>query len=608
MSTEHATQDLGELDPAPLVNANAMPVDVTPRDKRRKSRQEVVAARDPSPPAQAPLERGYSSPELKELRQEEDKTIRQMVESFGIDGAFQIVVKRLEPEETRDPATGRMVKCGGHVGTTEKIIDEDWLARKYGGGKYALIIRRRNQQGSYVFAAQKTVTVAGEPNLSDLPGFVAPVPASSAAAAGGATTEPPSVVTKVLEMAAQQVAAATERADRREEPRVIANPAMDAMVSMMKEQLAQANAVVESMRREIMEMRNQPAPPQDTYKERMLDKMMDGDSARLNAVRMQFESELRTAKENAIAEEKRLRDSFERDKLYMMQSHEREINLLRSSYESQMTSLRSSHEVQLSSARLGHDSQTKLQESEIRRLERDNSELRVEVKDLRAKKEKGILEQLKDVETIKDALGVDEGGDKSTGDKILEAVTNPEAWAAVSNMWRGRQQPAAPAPVAPQLPLQPRVMAGPNGQRFVLQPNGEYAPAKRRRRVPVAAAPAATGEAPPTGADGEAVAEAAEVEEAPVPVIDPADLDQLVTFFEGAFAAGQEPEIVAQGVKGRIPGEVLTYLRDRVTELGLARGVDTFLAKVAHLPGTSPLVAQAGRNWIRKVGGALVGE
>jgi len=38
------------------------------------------------------------------------------------------------------------------------------------------------------------------------------------------------------------------------------------------------------------------------------------------------------------------------------------------------------------------------------------------------------------------------------------------------------------------------------------------------------------------------------------------------------------------------------------------RGVDGFLTDVAKLEGTSPLASQAGRNWTRKVGKALLGE
>jgi len=37
-------------------------------------------------------------------------------------------------------------------------------------------------------------------------------------------------------------------------------------------------------------------------------------------------------------------------------------------------------------------------------------------------------------------------------------------------------------------------------------------------------------------------------------------------------------------------------------------GVDGFMSKVAKLQSASPLASQAGRNWVRKVGKALVGD
>src|SRR6185295_5065878 len=107
-------------------------------------------------------------------------------------------------------------------------------------------------------------------------------------------------------------------------------------------------------------------------------------------------------------------------------------------------------------------------------------------------------------------------------------------------------------------------------------PDGSWMPAKRRRQAPAQPPVAgAAGSAPDAqaveGLEG-LIDEPVTPPEAPVPHVDPNDLAQLIAFFESAFSGGQDPEVVAQGVRPRLPGDVMTYLRDRVTEHGLAQG------------------------------------
>jgi hypothetical protein len=91
-----------------------------------------------------------------------------------------------------------------------------------------------------------------------------------------------------------------------------------------------------------------------------------------------------------------------------------------------------------------------------------------------------------------------------------------------------------------------------------------------------------------------------------LPEIDPENIQRLVGFLERAYDGKQDPEVVARSSRTAVPEEVMTWLRQNDTEQ--VSGVDLFMSKVAKLPSTSSLSTQGGRNWLRKVGKALVGE
>jgi hypothetical protein len=97
-----------------------------------------------------------------------------------------------------------------------------------------------------------------------------------------------------------------------------------------------------------------------------------------------------------------------------------------------------------------------------------------------------------------------------------------------------------------------------------------------------------------------APAQPGQVEEQPIPAIAPATVKIAVEFLESAFRNGQDPAEVATSVRSMVPTDVLTAIKQL--------GIDGFLEKVARLDSTSPLANQAGRNWTRKLGKALLGD
>jgi hypothetical protein len=336
------------------------------------------------------------------------------------------------------------------------------------------------------------------------------------------------------------------------------------MMQMMQGALEAAN-------REISELRKATLvrPPEDPFKTELLSSLMREDNARLSSVRSQFESEIRILKENAVSEQRRLEDRHERYQADAARSHDRELQ-----------NLRQSHEISLQAARASFETQVKLLDMEQRRLELANAEMRTELKDLRAKHGKGIVEQAKELQAVREALGVGEDAEESsTVDKVVGALSSPAALNFAEKVLSGRAAAQPQQPAAPALPRAPKFVTAPDGKRFRLMPSGEMIPLKPKPKVIATTLP--DGTPGPT-----------------LPVI-PAEVSAQVTdYLERAFAGNQDPVIMAQTARTHVPEEIMAVIREH--------GVDVYLSKVARLPSGSPLATQAGKNWVRKVGEALV--
>jgi hypothetical protein len=525
------------------------------------------------------------SPVLKQLRLSEDMSLKEMVDQFGTDGSFSIRISRKWPEFITD-ATGKKVQVNGYLTKVDQAIDEAWLQEHFGGGTFELLFRQKDAKGKYVKdgSFSRTYTIAGEPSLTELPRAPGYMP-SQPQQQGQGHAESPSIINKTFEIMERQLEKSESARGR---------PSEDPMVDVMREQLRETRDQNERLMQRLEALQNQvtnpPPTSEEKVKDKLLEKMMDQDSARLQAVRMQYESEIRQLKDQAIENEKRLYDRFDRDRQDMRNAHERELALLRTSHETSLMAARSSHETSIAAARASFetstmaksssfDTQKEILQAEIKRLERDNAEIRDDLKELRAKKEKTLVEQVKEIETIKDALG---GGDdeRSTAEKIVEAVTNPEALAAVGKMFgkgdpaQQTQQQQPPADNRPRVARPQVIRNKETGEKMILRPDGKAVPIKP---------------APQPG-------------QPQLPQIPEETVAMVVGYLERAYSAGTEPEIVAQSARASVPEPILMAIRD-------VGGVDAFLTKVAKLPSSSPLsMTQAGRNWVKKVGKALIGE
>lgn len=556
-----------------------------PATTTSEAKPEDAADREPRRPRPERAERGERpSPVMTAIRTDEEKSLRDWLDELGTQGAFKVQLRRDKPKTFRDPTTKKEVKVDGYLETYDHTIDEDFIKREWGGGTYYLKITRRSADGSFKFekGLHRTLEIGGDPLLDRLPvNTVEPTgPASTAP-----VSESPVVVKEMFGFLRDQM----DRTQR-PEPKGL-DPAVQMMFEQLRADAAARNAELAEARRELAAARNEK-PAGDPVKDKLLDQMMSGQSGHVEALRLRYEAELRQTKELAAAELQRARQQAEDDAKRTWDRFERMMTELRSAHERELATVRTSMEVSATATKSSSDVQGRLYESEIRRLERENGELRAELKELRAKKDKTLLEQVKDIEGIKDALGMDGEGEKTGFDKAIDLLNNPATAEFVKGVV-GTKGPAAPAPAqpaAPAVPQRPQLAKMPDGTRVWVHPNGQVTPAKKKPKVIPAA----------VNADGSTTPEIV------LPQVDEATMTTLIGYLERAFQAGQEPEIVAQSGRSMVPDEILAWIRDNHTEQ--VSGVDLFMSKVAKLPGTSPLSAQAGRNWLRKLGKALVGE
>jgi len=495
---------------------------------------------------------------IRDVRLIGDQSIKDFVESLPTDGSFKIWLYRRDPETLIDPATGRSVPCAGFLATYTQPVDEPFLLQRYGGGKYELIIKRKDERGSYVYAAARTLVIGGEPLPSALPRNQ---PSTAAAAAAPAAPENQGVVKELLGMVKDQVAKAENRLPGGD----------DTSRVIFERMLDQRTQELVDLRRELAEIRNHK-PEQDPFKDSILNKFMADDGARAQAMRIAHEAEIRAIKEGQAQHEARLHDRAERDRDQMQRSHDRELS-----------NVKASNDLALAALKQSMDMQIVLLKDEARRLEKSNDELRVEVKDLRAKKEKTLVEQAKDLREIKEALSVDDDEkDPSISGKIMDVIGNPATMEFAQGLI-SRAKGGPPAQQAVQMPrpmqhpraqVRPQIVKDPNSGQAFIQRGNQLQPVRRRG---------------PVTEDG-----------TEMPHVDPDSVRNAISVLEAAFSNGTEPELVAQSAKSMMPPELIAAIRDH--------GVDAFLAKIARIPAESPLSAQDGRNWVRKVGKALVGE
>jgi hypothetical protein len=574
--------------------AEATPDREAPDDPDDRKEAAADAEPDEKPAKGAKREKGDRlSPTMTAIRNEEERSLKDWLDGLGQVGAFKVQLRREQPKHVR--ANGRDIKTEGFLETYDHSIDEEFIQREHGGGTYAIRVTRRGPNGSFKYenGLHRTITIAGDPSLERLPSSTPQAAQAAPPAEGlGFVKETFGVLTKEIDRL-------HERSERSQPvvPKGI-DPALQVVLEQMRRDADRRDKELAEVRAELTRAHN-TKPAEDPIKDKILGSLIDGESGRIAALRLTHDSELRQIKDSAVEEQRRRDDRHDRDIASLRQGHEREIATMKAGYEREIAALRQTHEVTTATTTQSNNLQLKVLENDNKRMERELDTLRSDLKDLRGRKDKTIVETAKELEAVKDALGLD-GGDKTNFDKLLEVVSSPAAAEFVGRIvGTGKEGPApgAAQAAAAQAPTGPNrvLVQAQDGNKYWHITDGKggarLVPAKKKPKViPATVNPDGTVATP----------------EIVLPEVDPNQVAMVVSYLERAFTAHQEPEVVAQSGRTAVPEEILTWIRTHDTEQ--ASGVDLFMSKVAKLPGTSPLLSQAGKNWLRKVGKALVGD
>lgn len=551
----------GELDdaPPPLIET---PVETPPDPEPAPAPALLAVAKKPAG-APPPRPRPPESKTLSAVTSEDEKGLKEYIQSFASGrGAIRVAIVRDYPREFQ----GENVK--GTLDTVDFAIDEDEIKQRWGGGRYTLKIMSQNDHGSFVYRKSRVVEVAGDPK-----------PMRRQPDAAPASNDP----------ALGQVVGLLERTlDRTRQPAPAPPPAIDmagiaaliqSMSAPMQTQLAAMMAQAAAKDERLLEVVSRPAPVTDPLSHPVLEKIIDAKGSEIQSLRAAYESEIRQLKQSHQDDIKRVEDRHMREVDRIHAQHEREITALKSSFDMQTLVMKGSE-----------DTRKELSGAAMKAYERENEKLRDELKELRAKKEKTLVEQLKEVEVIKDLIGgKDDGEEKSTALQIMDGVLNSPLAKGLGERIGGMvaasaptPPPAAPAPAPnPQLPPPGTAFQMPNGQwvtqlqdgrlmEVVQQPDGTFAPA-----------PPAAKRRPKTAA------------EQAMPGVDPEMVKLAVAQLEQAFRNGTPPDVLAQSARAMVPEGVLHAIRKH--------GVDDFLDKMAQLDSGSPLSQTDGRIYARAV-------
>lgn len=490
---------------------------------------------------------GRANKAEQELIQEDSLSIVEYFRNLAGTSAIKMKITRLEPKLWKNKA------IAGHLETIDELLGEEEIKERHGGGKFKLQAFKQMPSGKYVHAGQRQVTVAGDPKLSGMGTIedtVTPVVTYAA------PSESDGLSRRALDLAEKQVE--QERLHRREIEKelreVSARSPLDPDLLRMLMQPLQLQVEAAGKRADSLESALRAAydkTPAPSMQDELVKKMLLDDGARVAALREQHASEIRQLREANQAEMARVEDRANRMIDQLERAHDRELN-----------SLKQAHGGSVEALKMGYEARLTADATDIRRLEREANELRVEVKELREKKDVPIEDQLIRMANLREAIMAMNGDqgeepegamDKllSMGQTVVEAVSTRMA------------QPGATMPTVAGMMGQPQAQPQPP------QPQAQTRPQQARPQQP----------------------QQTEI------VIDPNELLLAVNFMELALGNDTDPGAFASTAQTAVPANIIRGIK--------AIGVDKFLETVVKVKSDSTLQSQKGRNFLRKVLDAL---
>lgn len=537
---------------------------------------EIESGEAPSPGA-GPRRRGGArqapAPAPAPQPSREDQDIRSWLGEIGSNQDVRIQVIRKQPRVFKG------VQVEGLCDAFTELFDEQLVKERFGGGVYQLVVHKRNTKtGRMDFYTSRMLRIAGDPKLEERE----PDPTAASSSDGSA-------VGQAMETMRWLTKNSLEKAEKAERDRsngsgmdpmmlqAIVGPMQDQIRSFEQSNREMARIVAEKDAKifELVTGANR-RPEGPTFQDRMLEKMVDGESARIESLRANHETELRQLKSIHQSELDRERNRLEDEIKRMEKRHERELD-----------AARDAQRVAMDAQKVAYETRIDQLKSDVKRLEGDLAANKVELAELRAKKEKSLPEQAKEIVSMQEALqslgigGKDDDDDegKSTLERVVTRVMdNPEAIGQLLGGVRGAVTGGEPGQPTPE---QVQMMQAQQAQAVLVQ-QAQAKQLARRRAIKKAQIAKAQ--------QTQAIAETAKASGVRPP--DAGEVKLALQFMESAIQNGTTPEAFAATAKAAIPGDVLGYI-EKV-------GIDEIL-NAANLPQDSLLRTQKGRNFSRSV-------
>ncbi len=569
-----------------------------------------VVVEAPPPPAPPPAATAKRAPSpMLQLQREEEAELRSWIDALAGEAPVKVTVRRKKPMRG---ASGE--KLDGILETVDERIDEEYLRDTWGGGDYTLQIQTQQADGRYKYLKTRSVSLAGDTKMHGVTIALAGGAQQVAAVSGegdGLAGQAFTTMTNIMTAERQRADLLAKEARQNHG---FDAAAMAAMNQPLYDQLRAAQELINNLQTQMLASVNK-APPKDEFRDKLLERAIGDDSARIQTITTMYEGRIDRLKDDHASEIKRLEDK-----------HDKAIERLEDRHEAAITRMEDAHKRELASMEKSQDFASKQSDgattmrveslkSEIGRLERDLTAAMTKIATLEAKKDQSLKEKAEELLQVQEAIeglggGKDDDGDGPWYKQALDALANSEAAVNLVNRIAGgpsedQPQNGLPPGVQPGVPFQ-----GPDGQVYVADQMGQVhlvdprqlggqqrrALARGRRRAPAQqqAQPQAPQQRPGMAQGSQAPAQQQQ-QAAPVispnKVPKPKDVAIAVNFMENAIKNGTPPDKFAQTARNLVPGDILVFIQQV--------GIDNFLNRVAQ-PG-SVLASLRGRQFARAV-------
>jgi hypothetical protein len=518
----------------------------------------------------------------RQLETEDDLSVRDWLDGFAADSEIKVQITR------KKPLLGpHGEQISGSLETVEGRVDEDYIRETWGGGEFSLkVYTPRGPAGSFKYFRGRTIKLAGPPKMHG-----APLMGNNTAQV--VAHEEDTLATRAFETMERNAERAQQRADRMEQ---MGNRSsgldVDALRTLNQPfvaQMQQAQQTIAHLQSQLITLSGKE-PPRDEFRDKLLERALEGESARIEALRAQYENRIDKLKDSHEDQIKRMEDRHNDDIKRMESRHEREIKNAERVLDAQSKGVDQAFQARLESLK-----------EQNARLERELATGAAKIGALEARKDQSVGEKAEELIKIKEALDGIGGGkdDKEEAwyEKLIGTVGSlPGVTAAIEKLAGGAPtQPGPQQPQQPQLPPPGIPFSNGDGNVYVHDGNGNVqivdqaalrqqralAGARKRKRVAADA---------PTGVVDEALAGNDEE-----PVGRPPNAQEMriaINFMENAIKAGATPEQFGQTARNLIPSDILVYMQHV--------GIEKFLQS-ARLEQGSPLTSIRGRQFARSV-------